>query len=126
MWADVDGRVGLYTTANGPDGTLDLNDADGGRLIGADAQSLYLERSGASGGNELWRRFIDGRPSDATRCRNRAETGFGPILLSYSDVGLVPTFIVGPTSVVKLWIAISRIDPAESLLLVQGARISAP
>ena len=126
MWADVDGKVGLYTTANGPDGTLDLNDADGGRLVGADAESLYLERSGASGGNELWRRFLDGRPPTRLGVATRADTGFGPMILSYSDVGLVPTFIVGPTSVAKLWIEISRTDPAESLLLVQGARVTTP
>jgi hypothetical protein len=48
------------------------------------------------------------------------------MILSYTEGGIVPTFVVGPTSVVKLWIEISRTDPAESLLLVQGARISAP
>jgi hypothetical protein len=126
MWANLDGQVGLYTTANGPDGTLNLNDADGGRLVAADASSLYLERSGAAGGNELWRRFLDGRPPTRLNVATRADTGFGPMILSYTEGGIVPTFVVGPTSVVKLWIEISRTDPAESLLLVQGARISAP
>ena len=53
-------------------------------------------------------------------------TGFGPTTLSYFDGEIVPTLLVGETSVAKLWIAISREDPAESLLLVQGARIPVP
>jgi hypothetical protein len=126
LWAVADGQLGLYTTGNGPDGTLDLNDADGGTLVAADVESVYVERSGASGGNELWRRYLDGRaPTRLAVAPRTVPTGFGPMTLSYFDTGLVPTLVVGETSVAKLWIEISRTDPAESLLLVQGVRLPA-
>jgi hypothetical protein len=128
LWAVVDGQLALYTAANGPDGTLDLQDADGGELVAADAGSVYLERSAASGGGrELWRRYLDGRaPTRLAIAPATAETGIGPAPLSYFDAGLFPTFLVGQTSVAKLWIEVSRSDPAESLLLVQGARLPTP
>jgi hypothetical protein len=53
-------------------------------------------------------------------------TGFGPTTLTYVDAGLVPTFLVGERSVAKVWVAISRQDPAESAIFVQGARLQAP
>ena len=127
LWADVDGQFGLYTSAGGPDGTLDLHDADGGLPVAADAASVFVERTAAGGGNELWRRYLDGRvPARIAVTPPTVETGFGPTTLSYFDAELVPTLLVGETSVAKLWIAISREDPAESLLLVQGARLPRP
>ncbi len=127
LWADADGQFALYTSAGGPDGTLDLHDADGGLPVAADAASVYVERTAAGGGNELWRRYLDGRvPTRIAVTPPTVETGFGPTTLSYFDAELVPTFLVGETSVAKLWIAISREDPAESLLLVQGARVPGP
>lgn len=124
LWAVVDGQLALYTTANGPDRTLDLNDADGGTLVAADSESVYLERSAATGGGrELWRRYLDGRLPVRLAVAGQANTGFGSIDLLYFDL---PTLIVGETSVAKLWVHISRTDPAESLLLVQGARLPSP
>jgi hypothetical protein len=124
LWADADGQFALFTSSNGPDGTLDLHDADGGLPVAADAMSVYVERTASGGGNELWRRYLDGRvPARIAVAPRTVETGFGPTTLSYFDGGLVPTLLVGETSVAKLWIAISREDPAESLLLVQGARL---
>jgi len=124
IWANVDGQFALFTSANGPDGTLDLHDADGGVPVAADVTSVYVERSAAGGGNELWRRYLDGRvPARIAVAPRTVVTGFGPTTLSYFDSGLVPTFLVDKTSLAKLWIAISRVDPAESLLLVQGARL---
>ena len=124
LWADANGQFALYTSAGGPDGTLDLHDADGGLPVAADAASVYVERTAAGGGNELWRRYLDGRvPTRIAVTPRTVETGFGPTTLSYVDAELVPTLLVGETSVAKLWIAISREDPAESLLLVQGARV---
>jgi hypothetical protein len=124
LWADADGRFSLYVSANGPAGTLDLHDADGGLPVAADATSLYVERTASGGGNVLWRRYLDGRvPTRIAVAPRTVETGFGPTTLSYFDGELVPTLLVGETSVAKLWIAISREDPAESLLLVQGARL---
>ena len=88
---------------------------------------MYVERTAAGGGNELWRRYLDGRaPARIAVTPRTVETGFGPTTLSYVDAELVPTLLVGETSVAKLWIAISREDPAESLLLVQGARLPVP
>ena len=124
LWTDADGQFALFTSSNGPDGTLDVNDADGGLPVAADAMSVYVERSAPGGGNELWRRYLDGRaPARIAVAPRTVETGFGPTTLSYFDGGLMPTLLVGDTSVAKLWIAISREDPAESLLLVQGARL---
>jgi hypothetical protein len=124
LWTDADGRFALFTSADGPDGTLDLDGPDGGVPVAADAASVYVERSAAGGGNELWRCFLDGRvPTRIAVAPRTVVTGFGPTTLSYFDAELVPTFLVGETSVAKLWIAISREDPAESLLLVQGARL---
>jgi hypothetical protein len=127
LWAIADGQFALWTSANGPDGTLDLNDADGGIPVAADVTSVYIERSAAGAGNELWRHYLDGRvPARIAVAPREVVTGFGPTTLSYFDGEIVPTLLVGETSVAKLWIAISREDPAESLLLVQGARIPAP
>jgi len=128
LWAVVNGHLALYSTGNGPDGTIDLDDADGGQLVAADAESVYLERSAASGGaRELWRRYLDGRvPARLAVAPRTAESGIGPVALSYVDAGLFPTFLVGETSVARLWVQISRTDPAESLLLVQGARLPVP
>jgi hypothetical protein len=124
LWADANGQFALYTSGSGPVGTLDLHDADGGLPVAADASSVYVERTAAGGGNELWRRYLDGRvPTRIAVAPPTVVTGFGPTILSYFDSGLVPTFLVGETSVAKLWIAISREDPAESLLLVQGGRL---
>jgi hypothetical protein len=124
LWADADGQFALFTSAGGPDGTLDLSDADGGLPVAADAVSVYVERTMAGGGNELWRRYLDGRdPARIAVVPRTVVTGFGPTTLSYVDDGLVATLLVGETSLAKLWIAISREDPAESLLLVQGARL---
>jgi hypothetical protein len=124
LWADAEGQFALFTSANRPDGMLDLHDADGGLPVAADAMSVYIERTAAGGGNELWRRYLDGRvPTRIAVVPRTVVTGFGPTTLSYFDGGLVPTFLVGKTSLAKLWIAISREDPAESLLLVQGARL---
>lgn len=128
LWAVVNGQLALYSTGNGPDGTLDLDDADGGQLVAADAESVYIERSAASGGaRELWRRYLDGRvPARLAVAPRTAETGIGPVALSYVDAGLFPNFLVGETTVARLWVQISRRDPAESLLLVQGARLPTP
>ena len=127
LWADANGQFTLYTSASGPDGTLDLHDADGGLPVAADAASVYVERAAAGAGNELWRRYLDGRaPTRIAVTPRTVDTGFGPTTLSYVDTDLVPTLLVGETSVAKLWIAISREDPAESLLLVQGARLPVP
>ena len=127
LWADADGQFALYTSAGAPVGTLDLQDADGGIPVAADAVSVYIERSAVSGGNELWRRYLDGRPPTRLAVVPRTVvTGFGPTTFTYFDVGLVPTFIVSETSVAKLWVAISRQDPAESSLFVQGARLPVP
>jgi hypothetical protein len=124
LWADADGQFSLYTSASSPAGTLDLQDADGGTPIAADGVSVYVERTAADGGNELWRRYLDGRmPTRLAVVPRTVATGFGPTTLSYFDEGLVPTFIVGQSSVAKLWVAISREAPAESLILVQGARL---
>jgi hypothetical protein len=127
LWAIADGQFARWTSANGPEGTLDLNDADGGLPVAADATSVYIERSAAGAGNELWRRYLDGRvPTRIMVAPRVVVTGFGPTTLSYFDGETVPTLLVGETSVAKLWIAISREDPAESLLLVQGARLPLP
>ncbi len=121
LWAVVDGQLALYTTANGPDGTVDLNDADGGIFVAADSQSVYLERMSATGrSRELSRRYLDGRLPVRLAVAGQADTGFGREDLLYFDL---PTLLVGETSVVKLWSHISRTDPNESLLLVQGARL---
>lgn len=125
LWAVANGRLGLYTSANGPDGTVDLDDADGGVLGGADAESVYLDRSAPGGVHELWRRYLDGRVPIRLAAAPPADTGIGPLILLYLD-GAEPTFLVGETSVTKLWIVVSRTDPAESLLLVQGARLPKP
>jgi hypothetical protein len=70
------------------------------------------------------RRGLDGRaPTRLAVLPRTVETGLGPTALTYFDGDLVPTLIVGEARVVKLWIAISRKDPAESLLLLQGARL---
>jgi hypothetical protein len=127
LWAIADGQFARWTSANGPEGTLDLNDADGGLPVAADATSVYIERSAAGAGNELWRRYLDGRvPTRIMVAPREVVTGFGPTTLSYFDGETVPTLLVGEASLVKLWIAISREDPAESLLLVQGARLPPP
>jgi len=95
--------------------------------VAADAASVFVERTAAGGGNELWRRYLDGRaPARIAVTPRTVETGFGPTTLTYVDADLATSFIVGETSVAKLWVAISREDPAESLLLVQGARLPAP
>ena len=128
LWAVVDGQLALYSTNDGPDGTLDLDDADGGQFVAADAESVYLERLAVSGGaRELWRRYLDGRvPARLAVAPRTTDTGIGPVALSYLGAGLFPTFLVGETSVARLWVQISRTDPAESLLLVQGARLPTP
>ena len=88
---------------------------------------MYIERTAVGAGNELWRRYLDGRaPTRIAVAPRTVDTGFGPTTLSYVDADLVPTLLVGETAVAKLWIAISREDPAESLLLVQGARLPVP
>lgn len=123
LWAVVDGQLALYTTANGPDGAVDLNDADGGIFVAADSESVYVERSGATGRTrELWRRYLDGRLPVRLAVAGQADTGFGRVDLLYFDL---PTLLVGETSVAKVWSQISRTDPNESLLLVQGARLPA-
>jgi hypothetical protein len=127
LWAVANGQLALYTTANGPDGTIDLNDADGGLLVAADAQSVYVERSAGGGASALWRRYLDGRlPIRLAVAPPTADSGIGPVTLLYIDGGSFPTFLVGETSVAKLWVEVSRTDPAESLLLVQGARVTTP
>jgi hypothetical protein len=124
LWAVVDGQLALYTSSNGPAGTIDLSGLDGGTMVAADAESVYVERNVAAGGTELWRRYLNGRvPARIAVTPRTVLTGFGPVGLSYSDGGLFSTFVVGETSVTKLWLQISRTDPAESLLLVQGARL---
>ena len=127
LWAVANGRLALYTTATGPDGTVDLDDADGGSFVAADVESVYLERPAATGGGrELWRRYLDGRVPVRLAVAGLADTGFGPIGLTYPDTGRLPLFLVGETTVARIWIHISRTDPAESLLLVQGARLPRP
>ena len=127
LWADADGQFALYTSAGGPDGTLDLRDADGGQPVAADAVSVYVERTAAGGGTSCGAAtsmvvFRRASPSH----RGRSRPALGRRRLSYFDAELVPTLLVGETSVAKLWVAISREDPAESLLLVQGARVPGP
>ncbi len=86
IWATVAGQpYALYTSDGGPDGTIDLDDADGGTLVGADKESVYLERSAAEGGRELWRRYVDGRVPVRLAAAGSAETGYGPIDLVYFD-----------------------------------------
>jgi hypothetical protein len=127
LWAVVGGQLALYTSADGPAGTIDLNDADGGILVAADAQGVYVERSAGGGSTALWRRYLDGRlPVRLAVVPRSADSGIGPVPLSYADVALFPTFLVGQTSVAKLWVEVSRSDPTQSLLLVQGARLPTP
>ena len=127
LWAVAGGQFGLYTSANGPDGTIDLSDADGGLLVAADAQSVYVERSAGGGANAVWRRYLDGRlPIRLAVAPPTADSGIGPVTLLYIDGGPFPTFLVGETAVAKLWVEVSRVDPVESLLLVQGARLPTP
>ena len=78
------------------------------------------------GGRELWRRYLDGRVPVRLAFAGQAETGYGAIALSYFDVDRITTLLVGRSSVAKLWVHISRTDPAESLLLIQGGRLPAP
>lgn len=125
LWAVVDGGLGFFSAATGPAGTIDLNDADGGILVAADAESVFIERRAAAGGTELWRRYLDGRLPIRLATASTAATGFGPLELTYVD-GRAPSLFLGPTSLAKFWVLISRTDPAESLLLVQGARLPNP
>lgn len=121
IWATLAGRpYALYTTHGGPDGTIDLADADGGILVAADRESVYVERTAAAGGRELWRRYLDGRVPVRLAVAATADTGYGQTDLLYFGA---PTLLVGETSVAKLWVLISRTEPTESLLLVQGARL---
>ena len=123
----VAGQLAFYTSANGPAGTIDLSDADGGILVAADAQSVYVERSAGGGSTALWRRYLDGRlPVRLAVVPRSVDSGIGPVPLSYVDAGLFPTFLVGQSSVAKLWLEVSRVDPTQSLLLVQGARLPTP
>jgi hypothetical protein len=123
LWAVTDGALGLFTSATGPDGTVDLNDADGGILVAADAESVFVERrAAAGGGSELWRRYLDDRVPVRLAVTTSAETGIGPLALTYID-GPSSSLLVGEASVVKIWVLVSRTDPNERLLLVQGARL---
>jgi hypothetical protein len=125
LWSVVDDRYGLYASAKGPDRYLDLE--IGGSLVAADADSVYFERAGTAGGRrELWRQYLDGRPSIRLAVAAPADSGIGAMPLNYFDVTTVPTFLVGEASVAKLWTLVSRSDPAESMLLVQGVRLPAP
>jgi hypothetical protein len=122
LWAVTDGQLGFFSSATGPAGTIDLNDADGGILVAADAESVFIERQAAAGGTELWRRYLDGRLPVRLAAVTTVATGFGPVALSYVEAG-APSLFVGETTLTKVWVLISRTDPAESLLLVQGARL---
>ena len=124
LWAAGDTGYGLFTTAAGPDGTLALDDADGGAFVAADAESVFIERRpGRGAGVELWRRFLDGRVPVRVAAASSAETGIGPLALTYVDAG-APSMFIGQAVVAKIWVLVSRTDPAESLLLVQGARLA--
>ena len=126
LWAVVDGQLAFYTTANGPDGTLDLSDADGGILVAADIQSVYLDRTATGRSEALWRRYLDGRVPTRLATANQAQTGFGMQQLIYFDNANTPTFLVSQNAVAKLWIFISRTNANESLLIVQSARLPSP
>ena len=122
--ATDDGRIAFYTTANGPDGTLDISDADGGILVGADSSSVYLDRGGPGGTHQLWRRYLDARPPTRLAAIGRTTTGYGAQQLEYFNVDVLShPFLIGEKSVARVWVAISRTDPTQSLLLIQGARL---
>ncbi|MBA2718286.1 MAG: hypothetical protein H0U52_03435 [Chloroflexi bacterium] len=125
LWAVTEGGLGFFSAATGPSGTIDLNDADGGILVGADTESVFIERRGTSGTNELWRRYLDGRVPVRLATATTAATGIGPLELTYVEGG-APSLFVSERALTKVWVLISRTNPAESLLLVQGAGLPTP